>query len=87
MKIIHSVQFDEDEVQNLFELSRVVGEIEADTTTYTEADKTIAINDYTKQFKTLLSKYGHDCFTFGFLEGSKLSSVSDSHKPVAPSYE
>ena len=86
MKVIHSIQFEEQELLDLFELARSVGEVEADTTTYTEADKQEAIADYNKQFKTLLAQYGHDCFALGYQEGSKTASSFVTPNLVAPSY-
>jgi len=87
MKVIHSIQFEEQELLDLFELARSVGEVGADTTTYTEQDKIDAIADYTKQFKSLLAQYGHDCFALGYMEGSKTSTHSKVSTLVAPSYE
>jgi len=86
MKVIHSIQFEEQELLDLFELARSVGEVEADTTTYTEADKQEAIADYSKQFKSLLAQYGHDCFALGYSEGAKTAMSPKVSSLVAPSY-
>lgn len=70
MKIIHSVQFDDEEVQTLFELARIVGEVQM-TPTYSDAEKLDFTSSNFKQFKDLLSDYAHESFSHGMTSGVK----------------
>ena len=66
MKVIHSIQFEEQELTDLFELARYCGELEADKTTYSETDKQVAIQDNNKQFEALLKHYLDSAFLLGY---------------------
>jgi hypothetical protein len=70
MKVIHSIELEDAEVQALFELARKIGETQM-TATLTEDEKVAIISTNTTKFTELLDSYVHDSFNLGLKSNRK----------------
>ena len=77
MQIVHSIQFSEDEISNLFEFARMVGEVE-ESSAYDTSEKPAIILENKKKFKTLLADYAREAFEYGYKVGANTANVKDT---------
>ena len=77
MQIVHSIQFSDDEVDELFEYARKVGEIE-ESTAYDSSEKPAIILENSKKFRALLANYAREAFDYGTKIGYSQANTKDT---------